>query len=504
MKTKKSTLGIAIMALLCLIFINSAISQEVIKNLSRSNLPEAAMKCLKKAPVHFTLFPGQSKDDRTLLKKSANTVSNSADTVFRFSINNGNEKIVYSYDKDHNLLTTLGKMWVIDQWANSTVITNTFDANGNMLTETSQNWQNNAWVNYKMITHTYDGAGNCLKTAGQDWIGGAWVYWGQSDYTYDGSGNMLTELYQQWDKDSLVWVNSTNDSCTYDGNGNLLTFLDQQWDGMSFMNSMLETYTYNGTVTFLTHLMQFWDGAAWVDSYMETNTYDANGNKITNLGQQKWDGVNWVNDYMDTNTYDVTGNRLSYINRYCYDGVEWTNYSCGTFTYDANRNMLTSVYQFWQMNDWKNYWRTEYNYQTGLITGDGFTWTGTAWTAGDAGVVIINFNDNGNKINFYNGSNAVQVLVYYSTFKAGVENPAGGQSGLVTVYPNPTTDHLTILPARPDVKIEKLQLFDLAGNEQQITFSGNRVDLGDLQHGVYFLKLTTQDGQTVMKKIVKL
>jgi len=503
MKTKKSTIEITIMTLLSLIFINAAISQDVIKNLSRSNLPEAAMKCLQKAPGHFTLFPGQSDNDLALLKKSANTVNNTADTVFRYSINNGNEKIVYSYDQDRNLLTTLGKMWVIDEWANSTKVTNTFDANGNMITETAQNWQNNAWINYKMITHTYDGAGNCLKTTGQNWIGGAWVYWGQSDYTWDGSGNMLTELYQQWDSNSSAWVNNTLDSCTYDGNGNLLTFLDLQWDGMSFTNSMLETYSYDGTGNFLTHLTQFWDGAAWQDGYMETNTYDGNGNKITNLGQM-WDGIEWMNDYMDTNTYDVTGNRLSYINRYCYDGVEWTNYSCGTFTYDANRNMLTSIYQFWQMNNWKNTWRAEYNYQAGLITGEGFTWAGTAWTAGDAGVVIINFNDNGNKINFYNGFNAVQVLVYYSTFKAGIDNHAEDPSGLVTVYPNPATDHLTVIPLNPKVKIEKLQLFDLAGNEQQITFSGNRVDLGYLQCGLYFLRLTTKDGQTVMKKIVKL
>ncbi len=217
-----------------------------------------------------------------------------------------------------------------------------------------------------------------------------------------------------------------------------------------------------------------------------------------------WDGMEWINDYMDTNTYDVTGNRLSYINRYCYDGVEWTNYSQGIFTYDANRNMLTSVYQFWQMNDWQNTWRAEYNYQAGLITGDGFTWAGTSWTAGDAGVVIINFTDNGNLINFYNGFNAVQVLVYHSTFKTGIDNPAEDPSGLVAVYPNPANDHLTILPVQQGVKIEKLQLFDVAGNEQQITFSGNRVDLGYLQGGLYFLKLTTQDGHTVMKKIVKL
>lgn len=500
MKTKKITLGISIMALFCLVFNNSAMSQEVNKNLSESILRATPAKCQQKASGHFATFPGQSDNGQPLSKKSANSVNYHADTVFRYSINNGSERTVTLYDNHGNPLTTLKQIWIINKWVNNRLTTNTFDGNDNMLTETAQFWESNNWVNDKMIVHTYDGAGNCLNTLGKEWDGINWENWGQSDYTYDGSGNMLTEIFREWDGSD--WVNSTLDSCTYNGTGNCLTAKNLQWDGMGWMYNMLEISTYDGNGKILTDWFQFWDGMMWSDMFRVTFTNNGDGNRTSSL-EEFWDGMMWMNSYKDTLMYDANGNYIAYINYNCYDGMTWEEYSRGDFTYNSDGNMLTRINQMWNMGGWENYVKVEYTYPAGLITADAYTWTGTAWTSGDEYFSVM-YNDAGTKIMFYTGeSPAVQVLVYYSSVTSGIDDQDGNLSELVTIYPNPATDHLFLNPANPAVKIEKLQILDLSGKEQHIISSHNRVDLGNLQHGLYFLRITLPDGQVLIKKIVK-
>ena len=501
MRTQKFTLGIAIMAIICLIFNDYAISQNVRKNLTGKDLLQTTMKSAQNAPGHFDNFLGRIGDDRPLLKNSAENAAYRSDTLLRYSIFGGNEKIVSAYDNDGKLLSTLDQVWIIDKWADYNVITNVYDANGNLLTETSQNYQSNDWVNYRMLTHTYDVAGNRINTLGQEWDGSDWINWGQSDYTYDGNGNMLTELFQQWD--GAAWMYTALDTYTYDGAGNRLTMLDKYWDGMEWFDNILDTWTYDGTGHMLTYLDQYWNGEAWENSSLETRTYDGNGNNLTIL-MQGWDGSGWMNWALITRTFDANNNLISAVVAESYDGVTWTEYSKNDWTYDATGNMLTFTVSLtnWDTGEWEYYTNTEYSYQEGIITSDAYTWTGTGWTIGDA-YFLVTYNNNGDVTEFFNGGPAVQVKVYYSSFNVGIKDPEDVPSGHFTIYPNPANYYLTILTDDPDVKIEQLQIIDLSGKEQQITLTYNQVDISKLQDGTYLVKLTASDGQTEIKKIVK-
>ena len=167
MKTKRLLLSIAVMTMI-LCITGSAFPGEIQKNFQGMILTKHSSDFLKKAPGHFEMLSGQTGMDQPLLK-SANVATLHADSLFRYSIGMGNEKDVYAYDNSGNQLSQLTQNWVIDNWRNSELITNTYDGNGNVLVWTNQYWHNNAWLNYSKITYTYDGAGNYTTKTGVLW-----------------------------------------------------------------------------------------------------------------------------------------------------------------------------------------------------------------------------------------------------------------------------------------------------------------------------------------------
>jgi hypothetical protein len=502
MKTRICTLSISMMVTICLIFTSSALSQPVRKQLTGAALYERTMKSSEKAPGHFTQFLGQQEKVQPVIQKRPTVLAYHADTVVRYSIFGGSEKLVYGFNNEGKLLTQLDQLWIIDKWADYDIITNTYDANGNLLTETKEQYRGNAWLNYRKLSHTYDGGGNCLNTLGQQWDGVDWTNSIQSDYTYDGSGKMLTELFQEWDGSD--WMNSSLDSCTYNGAGNRITLMNQYWDGSVWSNNFKVTWTYNGTGNILTYLYQFWEGTDWVNSYMETHTYDGNGNRLTVL-EQGWDGMAWMNYALSTWTYDANNNPLTGTFQECYDGETWSNASRNEWTYDATGNVVTFFNQIadWMTGEWKNNYIAEHSYQAGRITTNASSWTGTGWTVADAYFPVTYF-DIGNQTQFFSGGPAVRTVIYYSSYITGIDAPDALQSEIFRIFPNPTNKSLTFVPNNLGTKIGQLQLYDFNGKELQVILAGNQIDISKLQNGVYLLKLTTLEGQTQIKRIVKI
>ena len=109
--------------------------------------------------------------------------------------------------------------------------------------------------------------------------------------------------------------------------------------------------------------------------------------------------------------------------------------------------------------------------------------------------------------NHYITSNNDTLDVLYFTL-ASVNNSIIGINNMTVqrdfnIYPNPTTEFLIIQTTSIGLNIENIQLFDLSGKEQQIELTGDLVDLSNISDGLYFLQIKMQDGQTVMKKIIK-
>ncbi|WP_312399379.1 T9SS-dependent choice-of-anchor J family protein [Chryseobacterium sp.] len=70
----------------------------------------------------------------------------------------------------------------------------------------------------------------------------------------------------------------------------------------------------------------------------------------------------------------------------------------------------------------------------------------------------------------------------------------------ISVYPNPTTDYLTI---NSDEKIDKAEVFDASGRKINVHFTDNKADVRNLQKGAYIINIETKEGKTSSKFIKK-
>lgn len=71
----------------------------------------------------------------------------------------------------------------------------------------------------------------------------------------------------------------------------------------------------------------------------------------------------------------------------------------------------------------------------------------------------------------------------------------------VAIYPNPTSDFLTV--QLDNQQIKTMAIYTLKGDRINISQQSNTVDVSKLSQGIYFLSLTTTDGKKVVKKFIK-
>ena len=71
----------------------------------------------------------------------------------------------------------------------------------------------------------------------------------------------------------------------------------------------------------------------------------------------------------------------------------------------------------------------------------------------------------------------------------------------LSIYPNPTTDYLNI---KSDLKIKEIQISDINGRIiNNLDFQDHKINLTSLQIGIYFAKITDENGKITTKKIIK-
>ena len=97
--------------------------------------------------------------------------------------------------------------------------------------------------------------------------------------------------------------------------------------------------------------------------------------------------------------------------------------------------------------------------------------------------------------------NAILVLEEIEDYKdiTGIEDI---HTNNVNIYPNPAKDRLYI---ETETEIEDIVVFDIYGRRQQTTVNGQQtlsIDISNLNSGVYFVKITTAEGN-IVKRFVK-
>jgi len=126
----------------------------------------------------------------------------------------------------------------------------------------------------------------------------------------------------------------------------------------------------------------------------------------------------------------------------------------------------------------------------------------------DNSVVVVGHSDrlsfgNGNWVNVQNKGHRDAIIVKY-TIELGIPKYPQELSD-IKVYPNPTTGELRIMS--DELPIGDIEVFDVYGRKLSynhiITSSSHqRIDISNLNPGIYFVKVVTEQGE-IVKKVVK-
>lgn len=114
-------------------------------------------------------------------------------------------------------------------------------------------------------------------------------------------------------------------------------------------------------------------------------------------------------------------------------------------------------------------------------------------------IVSLNsgFIDADEYIDLFSVSKGDSKVAWYKNL--GVLNNPEFDSYKIEVYPNPSDG---VVHVRSEVPLAQLRVYNILGQEIKSLAAASSIDLSELNAGVYFLKITTADGQQLVKRIL--
>jgi hypothetical protein len=109
-----------------------------------------------------------------------------------------------------------------------------------------------------------------------------------------------------------------------------------------------------------------------------------------------------------------------------------------------------------------------------------------------SGTIVL---DNSNS-----GNNNCQFPFSITVNALGINDPPTENS--FVLFPVPANDQLTVKAKNENDKILHVQLFDLAGIQQKISFTDNTIDVSELSPGLYTINLELSSGNRIREKII--
>lgn len=401
-----------------------------------------------------------------------------------------------------------------------------------LITERS-NGSNATTLTYRETT-TYDADFRITEYLTQTYDAGLSVWVNQSKQTksYDTQGNLTSDEYFSYDAGLAVWeLNSGNlYTNTYNGQNQLLGRTTQTYDfnTSTYLNDYREiNYTYNpfGNPTFWNE--EEWDGSQWVPSANYYYTYDGNG-FATDAEVRQWDATTSsfipVQKYTEVEWYNWVGNidegLLAYTLNLGYNTTTsaWDTIGQTTFTYGVNNSSVMLDEDFVNgsfINSYRSTENIDYQGRTTFMSDENWNTTTNAWEIAweEANIYSYDVNDNlTQRINQYWDQNAMilinSVRNDYADF-ATFDNTTGiavNQLGILSVYPNPMHESVTVSTAQLTEEVTMIQLVDLNGvvvkSIDNITGTTTEITRDGLKAGLYFVQVKSGSSVLAMTKLL--
>ena len=337
-------------------------------------------------------------------------------------------------------------------------------------------------------------------------------------YTYNSNGDITEILYK--DYMNSTWVNSKKDVFVYNANNHLIESLTFYWDGTIW--DLLEgdksilTYDNNGLV--IKEEMEYYEMSttSWEKYQMNEIFYPAGIPMPDSIVMYAYENNTWVVDGKMVNItwYDFSKYLFSSYDVIMMDNGSWGDPLRIVSTYNSNDQLTGMVYKMSLMGNFVDFMRYTFTYdsygnetETKIETFMTGTWEVfghqiNTYSYDNSGLMIESESKSYDKTsgNWYN-TNKYQYR--YSTTTGIVDNI---EKEVIKAFPNPFKEVLNISNEGFNKEEVKLTIFDMGGRmvyEDIISSSKNAsLDLKELNNGVYFLNISSNDKSKTVK-IVK-
>ncbi len=443
---------------------------------------------------HFVPLARYKKTQDNLLK-TANNNKQKLDSAF-YAYKDSNGDWILS-DKDEYQYNASGKVILevyynsetkrdTEQWVGSIKVDYSYDLNDMLTERVTSLWDNgnNQWEIWWKSVYSYDASGNLILIISYTWNQGnnQWQENWKQEIEYDENGNVIRETGYDWDVDSNQWVNNFKSEYTYDNNGNPVQILDYEWGDNQWENDYKTDIEYNSD-NYLTRVTESsWYENQWVYDYKTEFAYDDQWNMILETVYY-WDDENWVNDDKYENTFEDNGN-LTTETHYTWndDSGTWEDQNKSDYTYNndyAFEDLVLPIVEIYGDDSW---WELYYHHM--LLT------------------EVYSYPEEDSK----QWEEAYKSNLYYSEIEiTGIaEDETVGDD--IMIYPNPANNEFGVRSLEFGVGGGTIEIYDLNGRkllEKQIPAGSKevKVDVNNLQCGMYFCKLSI-DGKSVTKKLI--
>ncbi len=353
----------------------------------------------------------------------------------------------------------------------------------------SSSWQNSYGVNYE-----YDSNNNVISEIGLDWTAGKWANSSKTSYTYN-VNNKITELvFQIWNGTTNSYENVNKDAYTYiSGKPTEIVYYD--WSSPNWVIKDKTVISYNANNLPSAALSSLWDGTQWLNDSRYTTTYNANQKLTEDLGE-KWINSNWVNDYKSLYTYN-SNNKLVTGRFASWDvfNSRWVEETRTDYELDANGNRTKTTYS----GSFGS--KLEYNYDTSSLMASfanpfkdksGIDYFGEDYPYVNKLLGYNEFTYNTQTNSF--DQNGRTTFNYSNAITLGTEELELANNTII-VFPNPTTDFLTIQNAS-NTAIDKIIVSDISGKTVlQQNQNASQVNVQNLSKGMYLLQVVSGDNK---------
>ncbi|WP_460218459.1 T9SS type A sorting domain-containing protein [Psychroserpens sp. MEBiC05023] len=324
-----------------------------------------------------------------------------------------NIKAHYYYDNgDINDTRVYQFMYAASSWDSISRETKVYH-NDNLTESTFESFDGSQWNYNTRRELTYNA--NSQVTLEEGYLfAGTWLNDSSVENMYDTSGNLTEELYKAIDFISGQLLNDRRNLYTYDNMDALLEQdISQIWLSNIWYNQIRRDYFYlpNDLVDYIDRFE--WLGSSWSGITERTLFFYNTDDLVIEARSQTDNGSMLENDSRVLNTYDTSFN-VTQITGQEWNGSDWDNLTNLIQNYDSDNNIEEQITQTWDIpnNEWLNQIRTL-----------------SYWSLAEN--LSITFHE----------------------------------SPQINIYPNPSTNVITIDFKSPIQEISKIKIFDSVGKQ---------------------------------------